>query len=49
MTAALEETRAANDMHTDVHARLMVTRGRKVRPFQHPSLSRSGRPGRGLS
>ena len=40
--AALEATRAANNMHTDVHARLMVTRGVKVKPFQHPSLSRSG-------
>ena len=39
---ALEMTRAANDMHTDVHCRLMLTRGVKVRPFQHPSLSRSG-------
>ena len=40
--AALEETRAANGMETDAHARLMVTRGVKVRPFQHPALSRSG-------
>ena len=40
--AALEETRAANGMRTDAHARLMVTRGLKARPFQHPSLSRSG-------
>lgn len=40
--AALEETRAANGMTDDVHARLMVTRGRKARPFQHPSLSRFG-------
>ncbi len=40
--AALEATRAANDMHTDVHCRLMLTRGTKVKPFQHPSLSRSG-------
>jgi branched-chain amino acid aminotransferase len=39
---ALEETRKANGMQTDAHARLMVTRGVKVRPFQHPSLSRSG-------
>ena len=39
---ALEATRAANDMHTDAHARLMVTRGIKDRPFQHPGLSRSG-------
>ncbi|MEJ2677264.1 MAG: aminotransferase class IV, partial [Acidihalobacter sp.] len=42
VTAALEELRAANDMETDAHARLMVTRGVKSRPFQHPSLSRSG-------
>ena len=39
---ALEDLRKANGMQTDAHARLMVTRGRKVRPFQHPSLSRSG-------
>ena len=29
-------------MTTDVHCRLMVTRGVKAKPFQHPSLSRSG-------
>ena len=40
--AALEETRAANDMNTDVHARLMITRGVKHMPFQHPALSVSG-------
>lgn len=39
---ALEAVRHANDMYTDVHARLMITRGIKVKPFQHPSLSRSG-------
>ncbi|MBS1302463.1 D-amino acid aminotransferase [Loktanella sp. SALINAS62] len=39
---ALEQTRAANDMTSDAHARLMVTRGVKTRPFQHPSLSRQG-------
>ena len=39
---ALEETRAANGMTENVHARLMVTRGLKSRPFQHPRLSRSG-------
>lgn len=42
VAAALEATRAANGMETDAHARLMVTRGRKARPFQHPRLSRSG-------
>ncbi|TNC74289.1 D-amino acid aminotransferase [Rubellimicrobium roseum] len=39
---ALTATQLANNMHTDVHARLMVTRGVKSRPFQHPRLSRSG-------
>ena len=39
---ALQRTAAANDMHTDVHCRLMVTRGVKAKPFQHPSLSKSG-------
>ena len=42
MIAALEETRAANGMTTDAHARLMVTRGVKTRPFQHPGLSQQG-------
>jgi branched-chain amino acid aminotransferase len=40
--AALLATQEANGMHDDAHARLMVTRGVKIRPFQHPSLSRSG-------
>ncbi|MHA7874310.1 D-amino acid aminotransferase [Roseivivax sp.] len=38
----LEQTRAANGMQTDAHARLMVTRGVKARPFQHPALSTRG-------
>lgn len=42
VTAALEETRIANDMATDAHARLMVTRGRKSKPFQHPKFSVHG-------
>ena len=40
--AALTETAQANGMTHDVHCRLMVTRGVKVRPFQHPKLSQSG-------
>ena len=40
--SALSETQMANGMTTDAHARLMVTRGIKTRPFQHPSLSRQG-------
>ncbi len=39
---ALRLTAEANNMTTDVHCRLMLTRGVKVKPFQHPSLSRSG-------
>jgi branched-chain amino acid aminotransferase len=39
---ALIDTQAANGMQTDAHARLMVTRGVKSRPFQHPRLSRQG-------
>ncbi len=39
---ALNLTAAANGMTDNAHCRLMVTRGIKVRPFQHPSLSRSG-------
>ncbi|MFN3227412.1 MAG: aminotransferase class IV [Hyphomicrobiales bacterium] len=39
---ALETTRRANNMVSDVHCRLMLTRGVKAKPFQHPSLSRSG-------
>ena len=39
---ALALVQAANDMHTDVHCRLMITRGPKIKPFQHPSLSKSG-------
>lgn len=39
---ALTQTAAANGMTNDVHCRLMLTRGTKVKPFQHPSLSRNG-------
>lgn len=39
---ALQKTQRANTMVSDVHCRLMLTRGVKVKPFQHPSLSRSG-------
>ena len=42
MLDALNRTAEANGMTTDVHCRLMVTRGVKAKPFQHPALSRSG-------
>lgn len=40
--SAMSETQKANGMTTDAHARLMVTRGVKTRPFQHPKLSQRG-------
>lgn len=39
---AIFDLQAANGMTTDAHARLMVTRGVKTRPFQHPKLSQQG-------
>lgn len=42
IAAAMHATAEANGMTTDVHCRLMLTRGIKDKPFQHPALSRSG-------
>lgn len=42
MFQAVMDTQNANGMTSDAHARLMVTRGVKSRPFQHPSLSKQG-------
>jgi len=39
---ALTQTAVANSMTDNVHCRLMITRGPKEKPFQHPNLSRSG-------
>lgn len=39
---ALNKTAAANQMTENVHCRLMVTRGIKEKPFQHPNLSQRG-------
>jgi len=38
----LDETAEANGMTGDAHCRLMITRGRKAKPFQNPGLSRFG-------
>ncbi|MDV7144342.1 aminotransferase class IV [Tropicimonas sp. TH_r6] len=38
----LNKTADANGMTTDAHCRLMITRGRKAKPFQHPGLSQWG-------
>ncbi|MDG2355767.1 MAG: aminotransferase class IV [Paracoccaceae bacterium] len=35
----LEKTRLANSMETDAYARLMITRGKKSKAFQHPGFS----------
>jgi branched-chain amino acid aminotransferase len=40
--SALLQTQKSNGMVTDAHARMMVTRGVKTRPFQHPKLSQQG-------
>ncbi len=39
MVARIDEVLAANDMDTDVHIRLMVTRGIKSTPYQHPKVT----------
>ena len=42
LTQAIHSVLGANDMQTDAHIRLMVTRGKKRKPFQHPHLSIHG-------
>jgi len=37
--SALLETQKINNMSDSAHARLMITRGNKIKPFQQPSLS----------
>jgi branched-chain amino acid aminotransferase len=39
---ALIKTQNSNGMVNNAHARLMITRGTKKRPFQHPALSQDG-------
>ena len=38
----VHQTLDANDMHTDVHVRIMLTRGTKTTPSQDPRLLLSG-------
>ncbi|MFY0681570.1 MAG: aminotransferase class IV [Thalassovita sp.] len=42
LRAILDRTAKANGMTHDAHCRLMITRGRKAKPFQHPDLSKWG-------
>ena len=39
LVQAIHDTLTANDMTNDAHIRMMVTRGKKRKPFQHPHLS----------
>jgi len=42
ITKAIIKTQHANNMSDQAHARVMFTRGVKVKPFQQPALSTSG-------
>jgi branched-chain amino acid aminotransferase len=42
IVGALEQTRSVNQMTDNAHARLMITRGVKSKPFQKPSYSMQG-------
>ncbi len=42
IAAAMRATQEANGMQDDAHCRLMLTRGLKDKPFQHPALSTTG-------
>lgn len=42
LTNAIIETQKINNFTDAAHARVMVTRGNKIKPFQQPSLSKDG-------
>ena len=42
LTNAIIETQKINNITNAAHARVMVTRGNKIKPFQQPSLSKDG-------
>lgn len=42
VTNAIIETQKINNITDAAHARVMVTRGNKIKPFQQPSLSKDG-------
>lgn len=39
---AILDTCAANDMHSGVHIRLVISRGEKITPYQSPAANRGG-------
>ena len=42
LVAKIHETLATNDMHSDIHLRLIVSRGLKTTPYQHPRVNVGG-------
>ena len=42
LTNAIIETQKINNITDAAHARVMITRGNKIKPFQQPSLSKDG-------
>ena len=42
LVAKIHETLAVNDMHSDIHLRLIVSRGLKTTPYQHPRVNIGG-------
>ena len=42
LVAKIHETLAANDMHSDIHLRLIISRGLKTTPYQHPRVNVGG-------
>jgi len=42
VTNAIIETQKINNITDAAHARVMITRGNKIKPFQQPSLSKDG-------
>ena len=42
LVSKIHETLVANDMHSDIHLRLIVSRGLKSTPYQHPRVNVGG-------
>jgi len=42
LVSKIHETLVANDMHSDIHLRLIISRGLKSTPYQHPRVNVGG-------
>jgi branched-chain amino acid aminotransferase len=42
LVSIIHETLVANDMHSDIHLRLIISRGLKSTPYQHPRVNVGG-------